>query len=367
MKRARIFVLLFIVLAVSIGYYFATTERDKGLVLIGTVDANQVIVSAKIQGRIEKLLVDEGTAVKEGDLIAVLDSAELEAQKRSATNVMAGLRSQVTGTRATEMMTRGSTSSDVLNSRARLQSVKSQLTMAEANLEQVSADTERTVSLAGQGIASKQDRDRAVAALKSGQANVQSLRDQVRAAEADLASTEARLNNTRTAESTVASTRSQMLSAEAQLAEAETRLGYTRVTAPITGVVSLRAARQGEVVNPGAPIVTLVDLTDTLVRAAVPETYADKISLGDTLQVRMPSGTEIPGKVIFKNTEGDFATQRDVSRSKRDIKTVALKLRIDNQGMKYATGMTAEVLVPASKLNAGPRTPSNAAASTEPK
>ena len=64
-------------------------------------------------------------------------------------------------------MTRGSTSSDVLNARARLQSVKSQLVMSEANLEQVSADTERTVSLADQGVASKQDRDRAVAALKS--------------------------------------------------------------------------------------------------------------------------------------------------------------------------------------------------------
>jgi multidrug resistance efflux pump len=156
-----------------------------------------------------------------------------------------------------------------------------------------------------------------------------------------------------------------MLNAEAQLAQADTRLGYTRVVAPITGVVSLRAARQGEVVNPGSPIVTLVDLTDTWVVAAVPETYADKIALGDTLQVRMPSGAVIPGKVIFKNTEGDFATQRDVSRTKRDIKTVSLKLRIDNQGMRYATGMTAEVLVPASKLNGGP--PSNATASAESK
>ena len=209
----------------------------------------------------------------------------------------------------------------------------------------------KTVALADQGVASKQDRDRAVATLKSAKANVQSLRDPVRAAEADLASTEARLHNTRAAESTVASTRAQVLNAQAQLAEAETRLGYTRIVAPITGVVSLRAARQGEVVNPGVPIVTIVDLNDTWVRAAVPETYADKIALGDTLEVRMPGGTLIPGKVIFKNTEGDFATQRDVSRNKRDIKTVALKLRIDNQGMKYATGMTAEVLVPASKLN----------------
>ncbi|MBZ5630174.1 MAG: efflux RND transporter periplasmic adaptor subunit [Acidobacteriia bacterium] len=351
MKGRRFGILLLIILAAAIGYYFLTANRNQALVLIGTVDANQVIVSSKIQGRIEKLTVDEGTPVKEGDLVAVLDSAELEAQKRAAAETIASLRSQVTGTHATEMMTRGATSSDVLNSRARLQSVKSQLTMAEANLEQVSADTERTVALADQGVASKQDRDRAVATLKSAKANVQSLRDQVRAAEADLASTEARLHNTRAAESTVASTRAQVLNAQAQLAEAETRLGYTRIVAPITGVVSLRAARQGEVVNPGVPIVTIVDLNDTWVRAAVPETYADKIALGDTLEVRMPGGTLIPGKVIFKNTEGDFATQRDVSRNKRDIKTVALKLRIDNQGMKYATGMTAEVLVPASKLN----------------
>lgn len=352
MKSGRFLIVILIILAVSIGYYFATTERDKGLVLIGIVDANQVIVSAKIQGRIEKLLVNEGTAVKEGDLIAVLDSAELEAQKRAAQNVMAGLRSQVAGTRATEMVTRGSTSSDAQTAEARVQSARAQLIAAQADLERQEGDTRRMVSLADQGVASQQDRERTVAALKSSRAQVQSLTDQVRAAQSDLAAAQARLHQTQAAESTVASTRAQMMSAEAQLTEAETRLGYTRVVAPITGVVSLRAARQGEVVNPGAPIVTLVDLTDTWVRAALPETYADKIALGDTLQVRMPSGAEIPGKVIFKNTEGDFATQRDVSRTKRDIKTVALKLRIDNQGMKYATGMTAEVLVPPSKLNA---------------
>ena len=93
---------------------------------------------------------------------------------------------------------------------------------------------------------------------------------------------------------------------------------------------------------------TLVDLTDTWVRAAVPETYADKIALGDTLQVRMPSGALIPGKVIFKNTEGDFATQRDVSRTKRDIKTFEVRLRADNRDRRLAVGMTAYVLLPVS-------------------
>ncbi len=351
MTRNRFFVFLAVLFVAAIVYYFASTDRDKGIVLVGTVDANQVVVSAKISGRIEQLLVDEGTPVQKGDLIAVLDSAELQAQKRAAESVLASLRSQVSGTRATELMTKGSTSSDVRTAEARVQSTRAQLAAAQADLERQQIDTQRTVALANQGIAAQQDRDHALAALKSAQSQVQSLTDQVQAAESDLASTQARTHNAAAAQSTVAATRAQMLSAQAQLVETQARLDYTRVYAPISGVVSLRAARQGEVVNPGTPIVTIMDLSDTWVRAAVPETYADKINLGDKLDVRMPGGTIVRGTLIFKNTEGDFATQRDVSRRKRDIKTVALKLRIPNQDMRYATGMTAEVLLPASKLS----------------
>ena len=123
------------------------------------------------------------------------------------------------------------------------------------------------------------------------------------------------------------------------------RLGYTNVYAPVTGTVSVRAARQGEVVNIGAPIVTIVDLSDTWARVAIPETYADHIGYGDVLRVRMPGGTITSGKVFFKGVEGDFATQRDVSRRKRDIRTIVLKVRLDNPKGAFVPGMTAEVLV----------------------
>ena len=66
----------------------------------------------------------------------------------------------------------------------------------------------------------------------------------------------------------------------------------------------------------------------------------------------MPNGGRVQGKVIAKSAEGDFATQRDVSRTKRDIKTIRLKVRIDNPGMRFVPGMTAEVLVPKAKLGA---------------
>jgi HlyD family secretion protein len=57
--------------------------------------------------------------------------------------------------------------------------------------------------------------------------------------------------------------------------------------------------------------------------------------------------------VFFKGVEGDFATQRDVSRRKRDIKTIVLKVRLDNPKGAYVPGMTAEVLVSPEQIKSG--------------
>jgi multidrug resistance efflux pump len=141
-----------------------------------------------------------------------------------------------------------------------------------------------------------------------------------------------------------------MLNAEAQLKEAEVRLGYTKIYSPVTGTVLVRAAREGEVVSAGQAIVTVVDLSDTWVRAALPETDADHIGLGDTLKIQLPGGTMTSGKVFYKAAEADFATQRDVSRRKRDIKTIVLKVRLDNPKGAYVPGMTADVLVSPQQL-----------------
>jgi HlyD family secretion protein len=343
--RNKVLILLGVLLGISLGYYLLSTPRGSDLDLIGTVDANQVIVSPQVQGRIAKLLVDEGARVKQGDLIASLDPSELEAQARAAAATIDSLRSQVLATQATSAATQGSTTSSVANAQARLESARAQLLQAEATLQRVESDSRRAVELAQQGVVSDQDRVQAETNLKAQQAVAASLKQQVTAAQADLDAAVANTHQAHAAQSTVASTRSQLINAEAQLKEAEVRLGYTKIYAPVTGTVSVRAAREGEYLNPGTPIVTIVDFTDTWVRAAIPETQADHIGMGDTLRVRLPGGTLTSGKVFFKSAEADFATQRDVSRSKRDIKTIVLKVRLDNPKGAYVPGMTADVLV----------------------
>jgi HlyD family secretion protein len=343
--RNKFLTLLGIIFVSAAIYYFFSTDHSPDLVLIGTVDANQVIVSAQVEGRIQKLLVDEGTPVKAGDLIAVLDPSELQTQEAAAAANIASVRHKVTEMEHTEKSTSGSTSSDVANARAMVSSAKAQLLQAKAALDRTESDSRRTIELAKAGVQSDQDRVQAETSLQAAQATVQAQQEQVKAAEAALNAAIARTQQANAAQSTVQSTEADLKNAIAQKNQAAVRLGYTNVYAPVTGTVSVRAARQGEVVNIGGPIVTIVDLSDTWARAAIPETYADHIGYGDVLRVRMPGGTITSGKVFFKGVEGDFATQRDVSRRKRDIKTIVLKIRLDNPKGAYVPGITAEVLV----------------------
>ncbi|MBZ5681192.1 MAG: efflux RND transporter periplasmic adaptor subunit [Acidobacteriia bacterium] len=351
--RNRFFILLGIILVIATVYYFFSADHSRDLVMIGTVDSNQVIVSAQVSGRLQKLLVDEGTPVKAGDLIAVLDPSELQAQEAAAAATISSLQHKVAEMQHTEESTSGSTTSDVANAQARLSSAKAQLLQAKATLDRTESDSRRVIELAKVGVASDQDRVQAETSLQAAQASVQAQQDLVKAAEADLNSAIARTHQANAAKSTVAATEADLKNAIAQKNQAAVRLGYTNIYAPVTGTVSVRAARQGEVINIGSPIVTIVDLSDTWVRAAIPETYADHIGYGDTLRVRLPGGTITNGKVFFKGVEGDFATQRDVSRRKRDIKTIVLKVRLDNPKGAFVPGMTAEVLVSPEQLKGG--------------
>jgi multidrug resistance efflux pump len=204
--------------------------------------------------------------------------------------------------------------------------------------------------LARQGVASQQSKDDAVTSLAAAKAAVDGAKHNVKAAEASVEVAIANTNQAKAATQTTLSTQQDMKNAQALLDQANVELGYAQVTSPVTGIVDVRAARQGEVVAAGTPIVTVVDLTQTWVYAPLPETQADSVQIGDRLRVVMPSGATTWGKVIAKLVEADFATQRDVSRNKRDIKTIQIKLLIDNPGMRYVPGMTAEVYIPADKL-----------------
>jgi HlyD family secretion protein len=348
--RNRVFLILGLLTVGSLIWYFVTVRPSGDLQLIGTVDANEVLVSAKIPGRIQTLYVDEGQDVKAGQLIAIIESQDLQAARNAAEATAAGQKFKLGETVATEHQTRGETGSAALNAEDVLKSAQASLAQAQANYEHQQADTSRTVALAKDGIMSQQAKDDAVTSLQASKAAADAARDNVSAAEASLKQARAHELLATVAARTVSETREEAENARALAEQAKVELGYSQVFAPVTGKVNVRAARQGEVVTAGAPIVTIMDLTQTWVYAPLPETQADAVQLGDSLRVVLPSGATITGKVINKSAQADFATQRDVSARKRDIKTIQLKLLIDNPEERFVPGMTAEVYIPKNKL-----------------
>jgi len=284
MKRTLL--ILIVILAAAAVIYFSMFTRPHQIVLTGIVTTDDVIVSSEIQGRLEKLLVNQGDVVKQGDLLALIQPQEQQA------NMLFYHESE--------------------------QQAASQVAQAKADLENTRLNYEREDKLFHQGADSQQAYDQARTANDSAKAHLEALLKQMQAA-------------------------------AAQKDRAKVQLDYTEIRSPINGTVDVRAALQGEVVNIGQGIVTIINPDDLWVRADVEETYIDSIHIGQKMTVRLPSGAEREGTVFFRGIDADYATQRDVSRTKRDIKTFEIRLRCDNRDRSLAVGMTAYVLLPLPK------------------
>jgi RND family efflux transporter MFP subunit len=282
MKGGR-FAIFFILVVVGSVLYFIFNRPPNEIDLTGVITTDEVIVSPEIEGRIEQLLVDQGDAVTNGQLLARIqpelwnaDAAFYASSEQQSTYNLA---------------------------------------QAQADLENARLNYNRIQGLYSNGVESAQNYDAARTTYDSANARVDAAKKQITAA-------------------------------AAQSEKAKVYLDYTKIFAPTNGIVDTRAALQGEVVNAGQAIVTLINPDDLWVRADVEETYIDRVKLGDQLQVRLPSGATRTGTVFYRGVDADYATQRDVSRTKRDIKTFEVRLRCDNSDRALAVGMTAYIILP---------------------
>ncbi len=346
-KRAVVLAVL-VVVAGGIGFYVVHARPDS-IVLTGIVTTNDVIVSPQISGQLGQLLVQEGDAVARGQLVAVLAPGELQAESAYYEHTAAGAGSQVEESAAALRFQEQQTVDQIRQAEANLAAASAQETEARADLDNAQASLRRTQELARDNVVPAQQLDQARTTWEAAKARVDALHKQVEAQRATVALARANAQQTAVRRSQLQTNEHQQAAADAQREKAGVRLAYTEIRAPIAGLVDVRAARPGEVVSPGQPIVTLVNPDDLWVRADVEETYIDRVRIGDRLTVRLPSGEERQGTVFFRGVDAGFATQRDVSRTKRDIKTFEIRLRVDNRDRRLAVGMTAYVLLPVAK------------------
>jgi multidrug resistance efflux pump len=309
MKRVIPIVLAVLVLGTIAYFVFRGSPTE--LTLTGIVTTNDVVVSPQVAGQVTKLLVSEGDSVTRNQLLAVLSPAELQADQRFYAQSATASAAQA-----------GAGAADLAVAEA-------QDSSAAADLANSKLVRNRVISLLKEGGVTQQEADSANTALAMSQARKDAADRQVAAKKQALVAAQA-----------------QQAAARAQTAKADVRLSYAELRAPLSGLVDVRAAQLGEVVLAGQPVLTLIDPDSLWVRADVEESYIDRVRIGDTLTVRLPSGATRTGTVYYRGVDAGFATQRDVSRTKRDIKTFEIRLRVPNADRRLAVGMTAYVLFP---------------------
>ena len=351
MTRKLFLIILSLVVVASVVVYFLTRPSARGMVLTGIVDTDDVIVSSQVSGRLSKLLVQEGESVSAGQLLAVIQPEELRATQQYYLHSEQSSAEQVQEAQAALKFQELQTRDQIHQAEAILATAEAQEKQAAANLEQARLNYNRSHGLFKQGIASAQEDDQARITYQSAEAQLEAARKQVQAQRAALALAKSNAEQVAMRERALATTRHQLAAARSENEVARVRLGYTEIRSPIPGLVAVRAALEGEVVNPAQPIVVLYDPDKLWVRADVEESYIHLIRIGERLQVRFPGGFERTGTVYFRGVDAEYATQRDVSRTKRDIKTFQIRLRVDNHDRRLAPGLTAFVTVPIGEGN----------------
>jgi HlyD family secretion protein len=348
----------------------------------GRIEVTEVNVSSKVTGRITTLAVDEGTDVKQGQPIAVLEGDELQAQLRQALAAQQSAEARLAQARITlrvEPITVGSQIRQaeealrsaeerlsLLRTGPRLQEIeegRANLSQAQARLEIAKLTRDRYRALLADGAISKQEVDRtdtdydaAAGAVRAAQERLGMLEEgsrieEIRAARADRDRAAAALEAARAAAATVDIRAQEVRVAEAAVRETqanvkrlETQVAELEVFAPLDATVLTKSAEAGEVVTAGKPIVLLGDLDHPWIKVYVPETSLGKIKLGTAARVFVDSFPQQPfqGIVTWISDQAEF-TPKNVQTAEERVNLVyAVKVTIQNSQRRLKAGMPAD-------------------------
>ena len=304
-----------IIMGISQLQQFATQPREQ--FLQGQMEARRVLVSGKVPGRIEKLLVHEGDMVYKDSLVAVISSPEIEAKKIQAQGALGAARAQASKAR------NGARSEDITALKAMADRAQEAATLAKNTYNRVQ-------KLYNDGVLPLQKRDEAETQMKASQSAADAARAQYNQAVAGARSEDKAAAN------------ALVLQAKGANAEVDAYLEETKIRTPITGEVSLKLAEEGEVVGSGMPIIAVTDLNDSWAVFHLREDYLKNVFKGKKFYVQVPAlDKTVEMEVSYIASVGDYATWRSSKESGGfDLKTFEVRMRPTHKVENLRPGMS---------------------------
>jgi HlyD family secretion protein len=301
----------------------------------GQVEATEVQVAPEVGGRILEVPVAEGDRVKQGDVIARLDTRDVELALQRAKADRAGADAEL------RLLLAGSRPEDVRQAEAQVAASAGELAATQADLAAAETDLQRFERLLQSNSGSQKQRDDAARRRDMANDRVAS----ARARETAARETAAKLRAGARREE-IDAARARVASADAQIATLEKNKSDATVVAPFEGVVSQRLLDPGSMVAPRAPSVVVIDLDHAWAEVFVDEPQVPRLKIGQPATVFTDAGGSIPGRLSFISSKAEF-TPRNVQTAEDRSKLVyRVKIAVDNRQGVLKQGMPVEAEIP---------------------
>ena len=376
-RKTILFSVLFLMLlgvAAAWKYLSGRASADK-LVLSGSIEADEIHVGSKVSGRVEAVLVKEGQEVKQGEPIIRFDRYDMDARHADAAAALAQAEANL------QKNLRWSRPEEIAAAKAQAEAAwmnyeiarngprKEEIDAARADVGAADADYQvtkttlaRIAQLVRDGVQSQQEYDNAKAAYDRAVAQREAARQKLdlllagtRQEEVDRAD---RLFKQATAnrelvergarKEDIESARAQVERARAALQQIDKQVAELEVKAPADAFVEVLQLRPGDLITPGAPIATLVEVDRLWVRVYVPEPELGHVQLGKDVTVIVDtfSGETFSGRVEEIASRGEFTPRNVQTRDERSNQVFAVRVRLDNSARRLRAGMAADVTIP---------------------
>ena len=321
MKRFIFGILVLALISGLLYYLFTRNKEEEGtfIKISGNIEATEVNVGFKISGRIVQLFVQEGDQAAKGKVLAKLDDEDLlqrvELAKATLKSNQARLAKLLAGSRPEE-----------------LRGAEAALQQAQYDFENKQIQYERMKSLFEKRVIPKESLDNAETGYKVAKTSVQ------RAKENYLLVQEGPRKED------IDDARAQVEQTRASLKLAETQLAYTVLYSPMSGVILVKSAEIGEVVNPGTSVLTLADIENVWLKGYISEPELNRVKWGQevivTTDVRPKK--EYRGRISFISSQAEFTPKQIQTEKERVTLVYRIKVDIANPGRELKPGMPAD-------------------------
>jgi RND family efflux transporter MFP subunit len=267
-------------------------------------------VMPNISKPVVKFYVNRGDHVKEGQLVATLESRDLKA---AVDNAKAQVNQAALNVHSVELAT---VPESVVKAQADVQSDTEQLDAAKRLLDSQQKLFEQG-ALAGRRV------DEARVAFASAKAQLEGATEHLRAL------------NAVSKEDQISTAKAQLQAANAQLAAAEAQLSYAEIHSPRAGVVADRPIYEGEMAVPGTPMLTVMDISKVVARINIPQNQGGSVKVGQAADIIPADGGDtVQGRVTVVSPATDPSST-----------TTQIWVECDNPGEKLKPGASVHVKI----------------------